>query len=302
MSKSKSELRKIFQLLGRRIRDKYRLVILNENTFEEKLSFRLSRLNVFVAVGLLSIFLVVLTSYIIAFTSLREYIPGYTDVSIQRKIYELQIKADSMDYAAHANARYLESLKRVLGGDQPAIREEYKKTDSLQMAKYKSITDKPSKEDSTLRAEIEKQSRYNLYNTDADEPATYSYASTNRNLSFFVPLKGEITNKFNPLQKHFGIDVAANKNDAIKAIQDATVIFSGWTIEDGYVITLQHSGNVVSIYKNNSILLKKAGDFVRSGESIAIIGEPNKLSTVPNLHFELWINGNPVNPTDYIPF
>ena len=103
----------------RRIRDQYRLVILNEETLEERISFKLSRLNVFVAIGLLSIILVFITTYIIAFTPLKEYIPGYTDVTLQRRIYELQLRSDSVSFAMRAQEKYLEDLRRVLGGDLP---------------------------------------------------------------------------------------------------------------------------------------------------------------------------------------
>ena len=98
------------------------------------------------------------------------------------------------------------------------------------------------------------------------------------------------------------MDVVANKDEAIKAIQDGTVVFTGWTVETGYVIALQHPGNIVSVYKHNSVLLKKEGNIVRAGESIAIIGESGELSTGPHLHFEIWINGNPMDPKDYVVF
>lgn len=293
----KSERIKIWKTLTRRIRDQYRLVILNEETLEERLSLKLSRLNVFVAIGLLSIILVFITTYIIAFTPLKEYIPGYTDVTLQRRIYELQLRSDSVAFAMRAQQRYLEDLRKVLGEDLPNERKMVP-ADTAQTLNYRNIKDKRSPEDSILRTEYDNANKYNLFKSDKST----GKGSTMRNLTFFSPIKGTITSEFDPLRKHFGIDVVAARDEVIKSIQDGTVIFSGWTVETGYVIAIQHPGNVISIYKHNSVLLKKEGNIVHAGETVAIIGETGELSTGPHLHLELWINGIPVNPKDYIVF
>jgi len=293
----KSEGSKIWKLLLRRIRDQYRLVILNEETLEERLSFKLSRLNVFVAIGLLSIILVFITTYIIAFTPLKEYIPGYTDVSLQRRIYELQLRSDSVAFAMRAQKTYLNDLKKVLAGDLPDERQ-MAPLDTAQVHNYRNIKDKRSPEDSILRSEYDNANKYNLFKSN--KAATKG--SSMRNLTFFSPLKGVVTSEFEPLRKHFGIDIVAARNEVIKAVQDGTVVFSGWTVETGYVIAIQHPGNVISLYKHNSVLLKKEGNYVHAGETVAIIGESGELSTGPHLHLELWINGIPVNPKDYIVF
>jgi murein DD-endopeptidase MepM/ murein hydrolase activator NlpD len=293
----KSERTKIWKYLLRRIRDKYRLVLLNEETLEERISFKLSRLNVFVAIGLMSIILVFITTYIIAFTPLKEYIPGYTDVTLQRRIYELQLRSDSVAYAMRSQEKYLESLKKVLGGDIPNEREMIA-GDTAKSKNYVNIKDKRSPEDSILRTEYDNANKYNLFKTDK----TAGKGSTMRNLTFFSPIKGTITSEFDPLRKHFGIDVVAARDEVIKSVQDGTVVFSGWTVETGYVIAIQHPGNVISVYKHNSVLLKKEGNIVHAGETVAIIGETGELSTGPHLHLELWINGIPVNPKDYIVF
>lgn len=296
--KIKSEGAKIWKLLLRRVRDKYRLVLLNEETFEERLSFKLSRLNVFVVVGLLSIILVFITTYIIAFTPLKEYIPGYTDVTLQRRIYELQIRSDSVAFALRSQERYLESLKKVLGGNVPMERD-LVVADSTQSSNYRNIKDKRSKDDSLLRAEYESNSKYNLVKQAKTQKIQ---GSSVHNFTFFTPVKGVITSEFDALRKHFGIDIVASRNEIIKSAQDGTVIFAGWTVETGYVIVIQHPGNIITVYKHNSVLLKKEGNIVRAGESVAIIGETGELSTGPHLHFELWINSIPVNPKDYIVF
>ncbi len=293
----KSERSKIWKLLMRRIRDQYRLVILNEETLEERISFKLSRLNVFVAIGLLSIILVFITTYIIAFTPLKEYIPGYTDVTLQRRIYELQLRSDSVAFAMRAQERYLEDLKKVLGGNL-ADERQMGLTDTASTRNYQNLKDARSPEDSILRTEYDNANKYNLFKSDKSSRK----GSALRNLTFFSPIKGIVTSEFDPLRKHFGIDIVAARDEAIKSIQDGTVIFSGWTVETGYVIAIQHPGNIISVYKHNSVLLKTEGNIVHAGEIVAVIGETGELSTGPHLHLEIWINGIPVNPKDYIVF
>lgn len=283
-----------------KLRDKYRLIILNEDTFEEKLSFRMSRLNVFVVTGMLAIILVFLTSYLIAFTPLREYIPGYKDTNIQEELYELQLRADSIEKAVRAKDLYINNMRKVLLGENPEEpRVTETRADSAAQVRYAGISNKKTREDSMLRAEYEGQ---NLYNIKVGDKGVTRRDVPLSKLNFFTPLKGMVTNKFDASRQHFGVDVAAASNEAVKAAYDGTVIFSEWTAETGHVIAIQHVGNVVSVYKHNSVLLRKQGAFVRAGESIAIVGESGEYSTGPHLHFELWINGSPVNPENYMIF
>jgi murein DD-endopeptidase MepM/ murein hydrolase activator NlpD len=281
-----------------RLRNKYRLVIMNDSTLEERLTFRLSRLNVFIVLGTLTIILIILTSILIAFTPLREYIPGYSNVGLQKKLYELQIKTDSIEKGLEKRDRFIQNIKDVMNGkdlssDVPVIK------DTLQ--KYNKIKLKKSAEDSLLRAEVENQGKYNLYRFESNESVRQKNESIGKVL-FFVPLKGVVTNEFNPSLNHYGVDVVSKQNEAIKCVLDGTVILSNWTLETGYTIAVQHQQNIVSVYKHNSALLKREGDFVKAGDPIAIIGQTGELTTGPHLHFELWSDGNPVNPKDYINF
>ena len=111
-----------------------------------------------------------------------------------------------------------------------------------------------------------------------------------------------VTHSFNMAEGHYGVDVVAKENEFIKAALDGTVVFAGWTAGDGYVIELQHSNNLMSIYKHNSDLTKNVGDHVKAGEPIAIIGNTGETSSSTHMHFELWYNGTPVNPQDYVLF
>lgn len=281
-----------------KIRDKYRLVILNEDTFEEKLSFRLSRLNVFVVLGMLAIILIFLTSYLIAFTPLREYIPGYNSSNVQEELYELQLRADSLEQTFRAKDLYIENMQRIMNGDMPVDSGKTEPENVASQQNYEAITIKRSKEDSLLRLEYENSNKYSLSNDNNRAKSAGNVGIP----GFFPPVKGIITNPYNAASKHYGVDIAAARNEAIKAAYDGTVIFSEWSSATGHVLTVQHINNVITIYKHNSVILKKQGSFVKAGESIAIIGESGEQTTGPHLHFELWINGNPVDPEKYINF
>lgn len=280
------------------MRSKYRLVFITDDTLEERFTFRLSRLNVFVALGTLTIILIFLTSILIAFTPLREYIPGYTNVGLTKKLYQLQARTDSIEHLLAMKERFMQNIKDVISGkdlsdQKPLVRDTMKRYDKIKL--------KRSEEDSLLREEIDNQSRYNLNRLDSRETSTVKKTSIG-GLLFFTPLKGVVTNNFDFASKHYGVDIVSKQNEAVKAVLDGTVIFTNWTLENGFVISVQHAGNLISIYKHNSAILKKAGDIVSAGEPIAIVGETGELSTGPHLHFELWNDGSPVNPKDYITF
>jgi murein DD-endopeptidase MepM/ murein hydrolase activator NlpD len=280
-----------------KLRNKYKLVILNDETYEEKLSFKLSRLNVFVAVGTLSILLIIITTIIIAFTPLREYIPGYTDVELYEKLYRLENLTDSLERATRQNALYFENLKLILSGKDTTIISPPKE-DTLN--KYKEITSYPSREDTLFREDFE-----NLLSSGDVKLASRERAGNRPDISsftFFTPLRGIVTSKFDPKSKHYGVDIVSVQNEAIKATLDGVVIFTGWTLETGYTISIQHEYDLVSVYKHNSALLKEQGTFVKAGDPIAIIGSTGELSSGPHLHFEVWYNGVPIDPVDLIKF
>jgi murein DD-endopeptidase MepM/ murein hydrolase activator NlpD len=296
MAVSKGEKRK--QNWKERLRNKYRLVFMNDETLEERLTFRLSRLNVFIALGTLTILLIILTSILIAFTPLREYIPGYSSVGLQKKLYELSLKTDSIEKALKRKNLYLQNLRDVINGkDLSEARPVSKDT----IHRYNDIRLKRSDEDSLLRADIESKAKYNLYKAEQSEPSSVSRGSIGGML-FFTPLKGVITNEFDPLKKHYGLDIAAKENEGVKSVLDGTVISASWTLETGYMVVVQHSRNIISVYKHNSAILKKEGDVVNAGDPIAVVGETGEYSSGPHLHFELWYEGKAVNPKDYIAF
>jgi murein DD-endopeptidase MepM/ murein hydrolase activator NlpD len=279
----------------RKLRHKYRLVVMNDETFEEKYSLKLSQLNLFTALGLLSIGLIILTTFVIAFTPLREYIPGYSsDVEMRRNLLVLAEKVDSLKTSSEGKDALLFNIKQVMSGNVTSAATKPRENSKPDISK---VTLTPSEQEAKFREQVEEQDRYNLNNAISD-----SYMSEISNYYFFTPLKGKVTTSFNPALKHYGIDVVAPKNEAVKSILDGTVIFSGWTIETGHVIQIQHANNLVSLYKHNAVLLKKEGEKVKAGEAIAITGNSGELSTSPHLHFELWYDGKPIDPQEFMVF
>ncbi len=278
--------------IKRRLLDKYRLVILNENTFEERLSIKLTRLNVFVVVTLTSIILVCLTTLLIAYTPLREYIPGYSSTALKKKATDLSFKTDSLQQVLAMNELYLSSIKGVLKGD---VGSKNLNRDSIIQATKLEISEvdlSPTKEDSLLREKVDKEDKYNLFES----------ATSVANFVLFPPVSGSISETYNLKERHYAVDIAVAKDTPIKATADGIVIFSEWTAATGYVIILEHSYGLISVYKHNASLTKAQGDLVKAGEVIATSGNTGELSTGPHLHFELWSDGYPINPTNFIDF
>jgi len=271
---------------------KYRLVILNESTFEEKISFKLSRMNVFVTGSLFIIGLIGFTILLIAFTPLREYIPGYSSTKLKRQATELTYKTDSLVATLNYTNRYLDNIRKVLRGD---IENNEINRDSLfdQYTLDPSTIDlTPIKEDSLLRAQVTLEDKYNLFERNIN----------NSGQVLFSPLSGTISQEFDTENEHFAVDIVAPTDSPIKAVANGTVIFAEWTAETGYVIILEHMDGLISVYKHNGSLNKGQGDVVRSGEVIASVGNTGELTTGPHLHFELWSNGSPIDPLNFIDF
>ena len=285
-------VRKKEKKFTKKLLHKYRLVILNEETFEERFAIKLTRLNVFVIVALSSIVLVLCTIFLIAFTSLREFIPGYSSTALKQKATELNYKTDSLQQVIDMNQQYYESIKRVLTGDVKMV--EFNK-DSIIEAANKDIQIVnliPTKEDSLLRNLVDKEDKYNVFES------TISAS----NLALFPPVNGTISENYNVEEKHFARDIVVVKNTPVKATADGTIIFAEWTADTGFVVIIEHSNDLISVYKHNASLTKQQGDLVKSGEVIAMAGNTGELTTGPHLHFELWSRGYPVNPANFIDF
>lgn len=274
-------------------RFKYRFVILNSENFEERLSFNISRLNVFLLSCITITLLMGGTALVIAFSPLREYIPGYTSTNIRRQMVTLNQLSDSLNTELINRERYLQNIKNIIEG-----RDIDTNTSSnwQRMSAQEEITVERTSEDSLLRERVEAEEKFNFFGTTSMDNQSVE------NILFFVPVKGLVTQSFNIEDEHYGVDIVTKENELIKSTLNGVVVFSSWTSETGNVIAVQHENNLLSIYKHNSVLLKGQGERVVAGEAIAIIGNSGKWSSGPHLHFELWYNNNPVNPEQYILF
>jgi murein DD-endopeptidase MepM/ murein hydrolase activator NlpD len=271
---------------------KYRLVILNEDTFEEKVSFKLNRLNVFVFSMLSALFLVGITTVIIAFTPLREYIPGYSSTQLKQQATELAYKTDSIQRVLYLNEQYFASIKQVLTGDLDSKEINRDSIMDIVRVDLENVDLSPSREDSLLRERVAQEDKYNIFESSANLITSV----------LFPPVNGPISEPYDVKNKHYAVDIVVAENTPVKATADGTVIFAEWTAQTGFVIIIEHQNNLISVYKHNSKLIKQQGDLVRAGEVIASAGSTGDLSTGAHLHFELWSNGYPVNPTNFIDF
>jgi murein DD-endopeptidase MepM/ murein hydrolase activator NlpD len=269
-------------------------MLIDERTFAERFSIKLNRLNVLLlAIAAFTLHGLFVTA-VIVFTPLKKYIPGYSDQATKINAYRSTVKADSLEAELIYRDLYIDNLRNVLRGELPADSATLfapvpVKPDSLDMA--------PGRMDSLLRARTEKEEAYDL----AEGPVP----GERRELAgvfFFPPLRGIVTTTFDRSEGHYGIDVVTKADAAVKSCLDGTVTLASWTTDAGHVIQVQHRYNLVSLYKHNSTLLRKVGDRVKAGEAIAIVGNSGELTTGPHLHFELWLNGEPVDPQAYMVF
>ena len=275
-----------------RLKYKYKLSVINETSYEEVFNFRLSQLHVLTALSVLAVILVVLTILLIAFTDLREFIPGYPDGNMRQMIAQNALRVDSLENELLKRDRFFKSIRLVLnGGDTTSLERSREDT-----ARYRNDTIRfqISEQENEFRAAIEERERFNLSLGMKEQNHDYYH--------FFPPVEGIVTQSFDEKKRHYGTDIVAKANAKVAAVLDGVVIFTDWTVKTGYVIQVQHTNDLISVYKHNSILMKKQGDYVRAGEVLGVVGNTGEESSGPHLHFELWRAGNPLNPENFIKF
>ena len=271
----------------------FKLLVVNDETFEEVFSQRLSRLNAFVFlvifVGLVS----TLSFFVIAATPLRYLIPGIESAALQREVETLLVKTDSLQRVIETDSKYLDGIRRVLSGE---VVYEAPEIDSTSV-----FMDAPSTDQlletrkSIAMLELENQVK-------KEESYSPVVETTISNPLYFAPLSGVVSGVYDPTVGHLAIDIAAAEGTGVKAITDGTVLHAEWSANTGYNLVVVHQGETVSVYKHNSVIFKKQGDTVTAGEIIASVGNTGELSSGSHLHFELWKQGKPVNPQQYIKF
>ena len=287
MAEKKKKRKKLLQKLLSR----YRLVVINETTFEEESFFRLSRLNVII-VAIMFFFVVFTLSFLsIAYTPLQELIPGKSSAVLRQEALKNRDLLDSIIQQQEFQARYINALRSLMVGEVDFINPETDvlsaTNDSIKMAPIA-----PNTADSILRLQVAQEDKYNVLD---------SGVTPTRSL-LFPPAQGPISQEYDVNKKHYAVDIVLQENTPIKSIAAGIVIFAEWTAETGYVIMVEHQNSMLSIYKHNATLTKQQGDLVASGEVIATAGNTGEYTTGFHLHFELWSEGYPLNPTDVIDF
>lgn len=273
------------------IKFKYKLSIINENTLEELIGIHVSKLNglsVFLS-AVTGIF--VIAASIIAFTPLRNYLPGYMNSEVRTQIVDNVLRMDSLQQVLEKQNLYIMNIQDIFRGTVRV--DTVQSIDSLTAMRSDSLMERTKREEE-FRTQYEEKEKYNLSNV----PEVVNAGS----LIFYRPTRGMVSSSFNAQEKHYGVDISANPNESVLATLDGTVIMSTYTAETGYVIMVQHNQDLISVYKHCGSLLKKEGDVVMGGEVIALVGNTGRQTTGPHLHFELWYKGKAVNPETYIVF
>jgi len=271
---------------------KYRFSIYNDSSYKQLWNIGLTKLEALILLNVIIVAIVAFVIVMIAFTPLRELIPGYPDNKTRSEIVQNALRADSLEMAISKWELQLANLNHIVEGHDP-IPVDSPISDSL--LQYKTLISRHSKEDSLLRLEVEREIKERNLAEKAENPILTA-------MSFYPPVKGIVTDKFNYQNGHFATDIVTALDAGIASVLDGTVIMAAWTNDTGYVIQIQHKNNVLSIYKHCAKLLKKSGEIVKAGEIIAFVGNSGELSNGAHLHFELWVDGVPVDVEKYIIF
>jgi murein DD-endopeptidase MepM/ murein hydrolase activator NlpD len=271
----------------------YRLVLRKDETLEEIGSYRLTLLNLYVLLSSIILVTMSLMVIVIFFTPLKRLVPGYAMPSQHPDFIRLSKKVSTLEQELSDYKLYYEQFNRMIrlpDSIEPPVVTQSPKVETLPVEKPGTNEKKQEEEPKSVKTiKVSNPPSPSVLNV-----ADYRY--------LMPPISGVVSSKFDPEADHFGVDILAPHDTPVKAIWDGHVIIADWTLETGYTLGIQHNNDMVSFYKHNAVLLKQNGAFVRAGEAVAIIGNTGKLSSGPHLHFELWIQGRPVDPTDYIDF
>ena len=276
-----------------KLKQRLRFVLFDDQSYQELKSMTLTRFQVLTRILSVILLFFSLTAALIAFSPLREYIPGYSPPHISEELVRLTLKTDQLIEEIELKDQKLKILDKVLRGE---TLDDLAYADSSRNVLVRAEDLIASKNDSSFRQAIEREGRFDVFSETEEKPLELF------NIAFYAPIKGLISDSFNLQNEHFGVDVLAAENEAIKASLGGTVIFSDWTTETGYSIAIQHDNNLISFYKHNSVLLKNPGEQVKAGDVIAIIGNSGEFSSGPHLHFEMWHKGKAIDPEHHILF
>ncbi|MFA7616734.1 MAG: M23 family metallopeptidase [Moheibacter sp.] len=287
MPKKKNIFKKLIQ--------KYTLILLNEDSQEEQFSMRLNRINVLVIVALASFFIIATTVLVLLYTPIHDYVlPSQKQEEVQGKqeIVDLTNQVEMLEQKLSSNDVYIKNLQAILSGQVPIPKIDTSGGNFSSSVDLSKVDLNPTEDDLELRKNVEKEEMFNISSSDNQDSGTL----------LFTPLKGFVTSGYSTEENHLAIDIAAQQGEAIKSVAAGTVLFTDWTPDTGFVVIVQHQMGMISVYKHALTVYKKIGDVIKKGEVIAAVGNTGELTTGPHLHFELWIDGSPVDPQQYIVF
>ena len=288
-----------FKIWLKNLQEKRRVVVLDEDSFEEKRNFTTSKFSLLVFFLFSVIVFSILFFLLISYSSIKTFVPGYPSVSAQKELIdkniELDQKLNDLIIKINKEEQYMTNFQKIVNGDTPIDRNNFEKVFKSQNI---DTTNELSISEKTIREKVNNREKYEIDII----PGGALTKDVLPELLLFPPLVGEITNKMNISAGHFGVDIIAPKNEAVVAILKGTIVYQNWSPNDGHVVHIQHKNNLLSIYKHSSEVLKKIGDYVDAGEPISIVGNSGEHSTGPHLHFELWHNGYPMDPEKFINF
>ncbi len=275
-----------------KMRFRYRVSIMNENTLEEAWYLRLSRFSVFIYVSFLIFLTFTLLALVIIYTPLKYYLPGYGNPDERLDIINKTLQIDSLLHQMEIQSTYLDMVKGIVTGD--LSKDSLLLSDSISLENRAEVLMEKSKAEREFVEKYEEEEKYNLSALVSKE--------TKSVFVFFKPTKGVITSSFNPKEKAYGISMVTTPHETVVSVLSGTVIYTSYSLDYGWVMQVQHEENYLSIYKFNTQLLKKVGDYVKAGEAIAFTGDDRELKTGNHFYFELWQQGKAINPEEMIIF
>lgn len=283
-----------------------RMTVFIDKSLEPLFTLRFTPVALVIGIGAFAILLIAGVTVLIAFTGLREYIPGYPTGEERLMIMQNLQRADSLSNEVALRDNMLHNLRAVLGGDDKVLLRgaasdtSAAHTASLTQESLAQLNKDKSSEENSFISGVESAERF-----DVDESTDPNDNALDKSLEatfFFTPIRGIVTDGFGVRNGHLGVDVSAKEGTPVMSTLAGTVVFSEWTVQTGYVVMIQHDNQLVSVYKHNARILKFAGSRVQAGEAVALTGNSGELTSGPHLHFELWYQGAPLNPENYINF
>ncbi|MCD8528843.1 MAG: M23 family metallopeptidase [Chitinophagales bacterium] len=283
-----------FKKFWNKLRFKYRLIILNEETYEQKASLRLSQMNMYILFSVLLIIFTAIITAIIAFTPLKFYMPGVGSVDVRSQLMAYELITDSLENEIDSRNFWLQNVQNVLSGSVDSMKI---LNDSVPVHKDINVDlGKESKTEIAFKEDVKEEVTSQAVSMKSGIVSGASYSL----LKFAAPADGVVISNYKTEENHYGIDIAGNEKSPVYAVESGYVLVSDWSPEFGNVIVIAHRDNMASFYKHNAELLKKSGNFVNKGDVIALMGNTGTLSNGPHLHFELWRDGRPVDPLKFI--